>query len=326
VKARRAARILSVVALLGLGCGPRCGCAEGDEVLETLDGPVKVELVRQTRWTGGRLPGPISTFYVRVHTNPPFDEWVECHEAELAGDEEGKAVAFRCADAPTWTVLRPVRALGWAAVIASELAAADAGALACEQAADLDFRAQGSRLRAETLALILGATKTPCPALSTWFEQVDPCRAALCRRPTVALEPCTDQELVEEAASPHRVFVRTPNVDPGPGYEGRGPVRSGLYLDDPARAVLAALHVTSTIDTDLRRRIARVSYERVRDATLPACREAPEPGTPCHCTRVVNSEDICAVPAAQTRGGPPPCTFVIDDEARKVSFESPPRD
>ena len=103
----RAVTGLAVALFLGaLGCGRGCSCISGEKTYEHLDGKVKVELVRQTHWTGGRIPGPISNFVIRVHTTPAFDEPTACEKVELAEDDAGKNVAFRCADTTEWTVLR----------------------------------------------------------------------------------------------------------------------------------------------------------------------------------------------------------------------------
>ncbi|MCA9588549.1 MAG: hypothetical protein KC657_24700 [Myxococcales bacterium] len=105
MRAKRAA-LLALVLLGPTACGRGCGCVEGETSYEKLDGKVKVELVRSTKWTGGRIPGPVSHFMVRVHTTPRFDEPVGCTKVDLAEDREGKFVAFRCKGAESWTVLR----------------------------------------------------------------------------------------------------------------------------------------------------------------------------------------------------------------------------
>lgn len=103
---------LAVPAVLfatAVGCGRGCGCVEGEKTYETLDGKVKVELVRRVVWTGGRVPGPVTKFYVRVHTGPPFSHEVGCAYVDLAEDEEGRYVAYRCRGEEAdrgWKVLR----------------------------------------------------------------------------------------------------------------------------------------------------------------------------------------------------------------------------
>src|SRR5262245_55174138 len=87
-------------------CGRSCGCVEGEKTYETLRGKVNVSLVRKVHWTGGRIPGPLTSFYVHVETTPPFDEPVLCDHVELAEDDAGKNVAFRCDGTAAWTVLR----------------------------------------------------------------------------------------------------------------------------------------------------------------------------------------------------------------------------
>lgn len=105
---KRRARALAVAALL-LGptaCGRGCTCIEGEKTYESIDGKWKVELVRKTHWTGGKIPGPISDFYIRVHTTPPVDHMIHCDHVEMAEDDAGANVAWRCKGQSAWSVLR----------------------------------------------------------------------------------------------------------------------------------------------------------------------------------------------------------------------------
>lgn len=104
---RRGARFVPLVFfVLAAGCGRSCGCLSGEKTYEAIDGKVKVELVRKVVWSGGKVPGPITTFVVRVHTTPPIDHVVPCDHVDLAEDDEGMNVAFRCKGAGEWDVLR----------------------------------------------------------------------------------------------------------------------------------------------------------------------------------------------------------------------------
>lgn len=107
---RRSVGNVVVLVALGVGpaaCGRSCGCVEGEKTYERLDGKVEVSLVRKVRWAGGRVGGPLTDFFVRVATTPPFDEPVRgCDHVDLAEDEAGKNVAFRCKGTASWTVLR----------------------------------------------------------------------------------------------------------------------------------------------------------------------------------------------------------------------------
>ncbi|MBS2020565.1 MAG: hypothetical protein JST00_47355 [Deltaproteobacteria bacterium] len=105
---KRRARVLAVVALLfgPAACGRSCGCVEGEKTYESIDGKVKVELVRKTHWSGGKSPGPISEFCLRVHTTPVIDHVIDCDHVDMAEDDEGKTVAWRCKGKSPWGVLR----------------------------------------------------------------------------------------------------------------------------------------------------------------------------------------------------------------------------
>jgi hypothetical protein len=99
------------LALLGLllgitGCGRGCTCIGGKTKFESLDGKVKVTLVRDSHWATGKVPGVISNFHLHVETKPPFDFKVACQKVELAEDDAGKNIAYRCDDKKTWSVLR----------------------------------------------------------------------------------------------------------------------------------------------------------------------------------------------------------------------------
>ncbi len=103
-----------IMALLGLALGPAacgrgCTCFEGEKTYEKVKGKYEVSLVRKTHWTGGRIPGPVSNFYIHVATNPPIYEAIgDCTHADMKEDEQGKYVGFRCQDTheKEWTVLR----------------------------------------------------------------------------------------------------------------------------------------------------------------------------------------------------------------------------
>lgn len=108
---KRRARALAVAALLfgPAACGRSCGCVEGEKAYESIDGKVKVELVRKTHWTGGKIPGPVSDFYIRVHTTPVIDHLIlggGCDHVDMAEDDAGKNVAWRCKGNGPWSVLR----------------------------------------------------------------------------------------------------------------------------------------------------------------------------------------------------------------------------
>lgn len=106
----KTARRMLAITLLALGpvaCGRGCTCFEGEKTYEKLHGKVDVSLVRKTRWTGGRIPGPVSSFFLHVETTPPFDEPVgDCTHVDMVEDDAGKHVAFRCKDTKEWSVLR----------------------------------------------------------------------------------------------------------------------------------------------------------------------------------------------------------------------------
>ncbi|MBX3191069.1 MAG: hypothetical protein KF819_28995 [Labilithrix sp.] len=106
-------RLAAAILFLGpAACGRSCGCVEGEKSYETLDGKVKVELVRKVRWTGGRIPGPMTAFYLRIHTTPIVEHRISCDRVDMAEDDTGKLVAWRCKSAnigareATWSVLR----------------------------------------------------------------------------------------------------------------------------------------------------------------------------------------------------------------------------
>ena len=101
----RARTLVAVLALASAGCGRSCGCVDGQTKYETLDGKVKVTLIRDVHWAGGKIPGPLTRFFLHIETTPPFDETIECDHVELAEDDAGKNIAYRCKD-KTWTVLR----------------------------------------------------------------------------------------------------------------------------------------------------------------------------------------------------------------------------
>lgn len=98
--------ILTVLLVGPSACGRSCGCVEGSKTYETLDGKVRVSLVRNVHWTGGKIPGPLTSFALHVATTPPIDAPVDCDHVDMAEDDAGKLVAFRCRDEKPWTVLR----------------------------------------------------------------------------------------------------------------------------------------------------------------------------------------------------------------------------
>lgn len=103
----RPSRWLLLLAL-GLGpaaCGRSCGCVEGEKTYESLNGKVKVSLVRNVHWSSGRVPGPVTEFHLHVETSPSFDEAISCAHVDMAEDDAGKHVAYRCDGDKGWTVL-----------------------------------------------------------------------------------------------------------------------------------------------------------------------------------------------------------------------------
>lgn len=89
-----------------LSCGRGHSWFSGETTYEHLGGKVAVELIRKTDWSGGKFGLPQSRFSVRVHTEPPFDEPTVCERVELAEDQSGMNVAFRCSGTTEWDVLR----------------------------------------------------------------------------------------------------------------------------------------------------------------------------------------------------------------------------
>ncbi len=95
-----------------LGCDRGFVVLQGERSYESIDGVVKVELVRTS--TGGvlvqLLGGHPSHFWVRVHTKPIIDFEVDCpsagHHVDLAENASGTLVAQRCRGTGPWTVLR----------------------------------------------------------------------------------------------------------------------------------------------------------------------------------------------------------------------------
>jgi hypothetical protein len=76
-------------------------------VYETLDKPVRVELVRHLSWSGGRFSlGPTASFHLHVETTPPFDEPTTCESVDLSENEKGTVVAFRCKHEGAWQAIR----------------------------------------------------------------------------------------------------------------------------------------------------------------------------------------------------------------------------
>lgn len=104
------ARVVLVAALtfaFGSFAGCRgCSCVSGETTFESLDGKVRVELVRRTHWTGGRIGGPVSDFLVRIHASPPIDLPIACQYVDFAEDKDGKYVGYRCRNETKWIVVR----------------------------------------------------------------------------------------------------------------------------------------------------------------------------------------------------------------------------
>lgn len=100
------------LALLFLGfvptaCGRSCGCVDGEKTYETLEGKVNVSLVRKVKWTGGKIPGPVTSFFLHVETTPPFDEPIRgCDHVDMVEDDSGRHIGFRCKGTASWSVLR----------------------------------------------------------------------------------------------------------------------------------------------------------------------------------------------------------------------------
>jgi len=106
--ARRGTRGLAALFLLlgPVACGRSCGCVEGEKTYETLEGKVKVELVRNVHWSAGKIPGPATAFHLRVHTEPVIDHPISCDRVDMAEAPSGKLVAYRCKGTSAWNVLR----------------------------------------------------------------------------------------------------------------------------------------------------------------------------------------------------------------------------
>jgi hypothetical protein len=103
---------LFVMAVWGAGCGRTFGCWPGETVYETLDAKVDVEHVRRVQWScvGKGGCGPSVSFFLRLRTSPPLEVAVPCSKIELAEDEAGTLVAYRCDETKhvdaRWTLLR----------------------------------------------------------------------------------------------------------------------------------------------------------------------------------------------------------------------------
>ncbi|MFO0735524.1 MAG: hypothetical protein U0270_06580 [Labilithrix sp.] len=109
MKARHSILALVVLALGTAACGRGCTCFSGEKTYEKVKGKYEVSLVRKTHWTGGKVPGPVSEFFIHVATEPPIDEPIYgCTHADMTEDEDGRFVGFRCEDTheKEWTVLR----------------------------------------------------------------------------------------------------------------------------------------------------------------------------------------------------------------------------
>jgi hypothetical protein len=49
------------------------GSVEEEKRYESLEGKVKVELVRDVQWSAGEMPGPAAAFDLRVQTEPVIE-------------------------------------------------------------------------------------------------------------------------------------------------------------------------------------------------------------------------------------------------------------
>ncbi len=107
----RYARSSQAVALtLALTCCDRsCTYDAGEKTFESLDAAVKVELVREAHpgWGAASLFPSGTSFVLRVHTTPSFDEPIECTSVDLAEDPTATTVAYRCrTPGAAWTAIR----------------------------------------------------------------------------------------------------------------------------------------------------------------------------------------------------------------------------
>lgn len=123
-------RTLALIAAIGLGasaCGRSCTCIEGEKTYETLDGKVKVTLVRTTKWEGGGRgpPAPVSRFALRVAATPEFDVSVPCDHVDMDEDDAGALIGWRCKGERTWNLIRIVGAKHFEDCLAREVGDGD---------------------------------------------------------------------------------------------------------------------------------------------------------------------------------------------------------
>ena len=104
----RIAALLVPVALLlaSSACGRGCSCVRGEKTYETLDGKVKVSLVRNVDWAGTKFPALVPEFTLRIETTPPITHRVRCDHVDMAEDDAGKLVAYRCKGKDPWNLIR----------------------------------------------------------------------------------------------------------------------------------------------------------------------------------------------------------------------------
>lgn len=104
--------LLSAACLGLLGCSRGCVVLPGERRYESIDGAVKVELVRSSHGPAffQLLGQSTARFHVRVHTKSPIDFPVDCSmfgdHVDLAENASGTLVALRCRGERKWTVLR----------------------------------------------------------------------------------------------------------------------------------------------------------------------------------------------------------------------------
>ncbi|HEY1690632.1 MAG TPA: hypothetical protein VGG39_00635 [Polyangiaceae bacterium] len=99
----------AVAALLSFAACRKWTFGVSESTYESLDAAVKVELVRDANPTFGlaEMFGTGTTFFLRVHTDPVFDEPIECESVDLAENAWATVVAYRCkAEGSSW---RPIR-------------------------------------------------------------------------------------------------------------------------------------------------------------------------------------------------------------------------
>ncbi len=104
---RLVAFLAPLALLLGSSaCGRGCSCVRGEKTYETLDGKVKVSLVRNVDWAGTKFPAMVAEFALRIETTPPITHRVHCDHVDMAEDDAGKLVAYRCQGKDAWNLIR----------------------------------------------------------------------------------------------------------------------------------------------------------------------------------------------------------------------------